>query len=121
MSGSRDFPSGVGTQMMMASASLSTPASVVMDSRRAATRVVRSSLPTSSTGLSPALSRAPRLFLAPILRDLVQRLPQGVRDGVDLGVREFREARQRQDLARGLPGARALRLRPDRPAAPGER
>src|SRR3989304_6069964 len=60
-------------------------------------------------------------LMASILLDRGQRLPYGVRDGVDLGIREFREARQRQDLARGLPRARALRLRRERSPAPEER
>src|SRR3989304_5645194 len=66
-------------------------------------------------------SRCLCLLIALILLDLGQRLPYGVRDGVDLGIREFREARQRQDLARGLPRARALRPRRERSPPPEER
>src|SRR3970282_873840 len=77
------------------------------------TRAARCSRTCLSLSLCP--------FIAPILLDLAQRLPYGVRDGVDLGIREFREARQRQDLARGLPRARALRLHRNRSPAPEER
>src|SRR3972149_1406926 len=77
------------------------------------TRAARCSRTCLSLSLCP--------FIAPILLDLAQRLPYGVRDGGDLGVREFREARQRQDLTRGLPGVRALRFRRERSPAPEER
>jgi hypothetical protein len=49
MSGSFDFPSGVGTQMMMASASASAPTSLVAVSRPSRTSRLSSSPDTSST------------------------------------------------------------------------
>src|SRR6184192_3491885 len=58
MSGSLDFPSGVGTQMMMASAAVSAAIPSATTRRRAVTRGASSSLGTSSTGLTPARMRA---------------------------------------------------------------
>ena len=60
MSGSFDLPSGVGTQMTMASASLSPPTSPVAASRPALTRACRAAPGTSSMKDAPALTPATR-------------------------------------------------------------
>ena len=70
MSGSLDFPSGVGTQMMIASAGPSAPTPAATVSRPVLTRGASSSLGTSSIGLWPRpISEArPASASAPITR-----------------------------------------------------
>jgi len=60
ISGSFDLPSGVGTQMTIASASLSAPMSSEALRRPARTRRASGSVGTSSMKLSPARTAATR-------------------------------------------------------------